>query len=140
MNKIITKKKVNFSDYYLVVTLFYFLLKFTRVAEFGVDLPAIIFSILAIYYFIKFYESDQNFEKEELFYLNLIFSVFSILIKLSTIPIILLTIYLYIKNFRILKLRIFNYKFLIIYLLCLIFLLNNLFTQGVYFFPQISPA
>ena len=47
-NKITSTKNFNPSDYYLVVTIFYFLLKFTRISEFGVDLPAIIFSILAI--------------------------------------------------------------------------------------------
>ena len=56
INQIIFNKKKLISDYYLVTILFYFILKFTRISEFGVDLPAIIFSILAIYYFIKFSE------------------------------------------------------------------------------------
>ena len=53
-NQISSKNKIIISDYFLIVTLFYFILKFTRISEFGFDLPATIFSILSIYYFIKF--------------------------------------------------------------------------------------
>ena len=59
-NKITSTKNFAPSDYYLVVTIFYFLLKFTRISEFGVDLPAIIFSILAMYYFFKFSETESQ--------------------------------------------------------------------------------
>ena len=38
-HQIISKSKTLISDYYLVVILFYFILKFTRISEFGVDLP-----------------------------------------------------------------------------------------------------
>ena len=92
-NQIISKKNLISSDYFLVVTLFYFLLKFTRISEFGVDLPAIIFSILAIYYFFKFSETEIIQERKNYFFLIIIFSIFSILIKLSTLPIILLSFY-----------------------------------------------
>jgi len=71
INKLFEKKEVKSSDYYLVVTLFYFILKFTRISEFGVDLPAIIFSILSIYYFIKFFEVEEISEKKIIFYYNL---------------------------------------------------------------------
>ena len=46
INKLLKKKEFKSSDYYLIITLFYFIIKFTRVSEFGIDLPAIIFSIL----------------------------------------------------------------------------------------------
>ena len=64
ISKLLKKKELKSSDYYLIVTLFYFIIKFTRVSEFGVDLPAIIFSILSIYYFIKFFEVDKISEKK----------------------------------------------------------------------------
>ena len=51
------------SDYFLLIALFYFILKFTRISEFGVNLPSSIFSILAIYYFIKFSEKDIQKKK-----------------------------------------------------------------------------
>ncbi len=135
VNKILKKKRINISDYYLVVVLFYFLLKFTRISEFGVDFPAIIFSVLGIYYFLKFYETNKNLKKKSFFYLNLIFSIFSILIKLSTAPIILLTIYLYFSNFRTLKYLILNSKFLIIFFLCLVFFIQQFIYTGCFLFP-----
>ena len=57
LNQILSNKNKLTSDYFLIVILFYFILKFTRISEFGVDLPSIIFSILGIYYFIKFFET-----------------------------------------------------------------------------------
>ena len=98
-----------------MIVLFYFILKFTRISEFGIDTPAIIFSILGIYYFLKYFDTNEISEKKTIFFYNLSFSIFSILIKLSTAPIIILTIYLYFKNFKDIKFYIFNYRFLFIY-------------------------
>jgi len=135
INQLIDKKRIENSDYYLLVILFYFILKFTRISEFGLDLPAIIFSILSIYYFIKFFEFNEIYEKKKIFYFNLAFSVFSILIKLSTVPIIILTFYLYLKNFKEFKFYIFSYKFLFIYLLFIIFFSQQFIYTGCIFFP-----
>ena len=60
LNKILEKQSIKISDFYLVLVIFYFLLKFTRISEFGVDIPAVIFSVLGIYYFIKFYEVNET--------------------------------------------------------------------------------
>ena len=90
VHQLISKNEKTISDYFLLITLFYFILKFTRISEFGVDLPAAIFSILTIYYFLKFSETDLIDEQKEYFFLVLIFSTFfSILIKLSSIPVVL---------------------------------------------------
>ena len=134
-NQIISKKNLVSSDYYLVVTLFYFLLKFTRISEFGVDLPAIIFSILGIYYFFKFSETELNNERKNYFFLIIIFSIFSILIKLSTLPIIFLSFYLYIKYFRDLKFSIFNLRYLLVYSLLTTFFVQQFIYTGCFFFP-----
>ena len=72
-NQIISKKNLISSDYYLIVTVFYFLLKFTRISEFGVDLPAVIFSILGIYFFFKFSETELVNERKNYFFLIIIF-------------------------------------------------------------------
>ncbi len=134
-NIIEKKDRIENSDYYLIVTLFYFLLKFTRISEFGVDIPAIIFSVLSIYYFIKFYETEENLDKKSFFYFNLAFSIFSILIKLSTALVIILPIYLYFSNFKNLKFYIFSFKFLIIIFLCLIFFIQLFIYTGCVLFP-----
>ena len=44
------------STIFSLIILFYFLLKFARVAEFGVDIPSHIVALLVIRYFIKFFE------------------------------------------------------------------------------------
>ena len=135
LQSIFNLKNIKISDYYLVVLLFYFILKFTRISEFGVDIPSLIFSVLGIYYFIKFNETNFEIEKKNYFYLNLIFSVFAILIKLSVVPIILLTVILYFKNFKILKFYILNIRFLIIYFLILLFFTQQFIYTGCIFFP-----
>ena len=135
INQLTNEKNIKNSDYYLLVILFYFILKFTRISEFGVDLPAIIFSILSIYYFIKFFELKEISEKKKVFYFNLAFSVFSILIKFSTVPIIILTFYLYFKNFKEFKFYILDYKFLFIYLLFISFFSQQFIYTGCIFFP-----
>ena len=134
--KSLFKEKITkVSDYYLVIILFYFILKFTRISEFGVDIPAIIFSILSIYYFLKYFETDEISEKKIILFYNVAFSIFSILIKFSTIPILTLTFYLYFKNFRDLKFYILSYKFLIIYSLFLIYFIQQFIYTGCLFFP-----
>ncbi len=134
-NIIEKKDRIKNSDYFLIVILFYFLLKFTRISEFGVDFPAIIFSVLSIYYFIKFYETKENFDKKSFFYFSLTFSIFSILIKLSTAIVIILPLYLYFSNLKTLKFYIFNFKFLTIIFLCLIFFIQQFIYTGCLLFP-----
>ena len=134
-NKITSAKNFTTSDYYLVVTIFYFLLKFTRISEYGVDLPAIIFSILAIYYIFKFSETEPIEERKNYFFLIIIFSTFSILIKLSTAPIILLSFYLYVKYFEYLKFSIFESKYLLVYSLLISFFIQQFIYTGCFLFP-----
>ena len=135
LNQIISKKNKLISDYYLVVVLFYLILKFTRISEFGVDIPSVIFSILGIYYFIKFFETILENEKKKYFFLIVIFSLFSILIKLSTFPIILLSLYVYLRYFKNLKSSLIDYRFLFIFLLFLSFLIQQFIYSGCFFFP-----
>ena len=135
IDKILKQEYSKISNYYLTIVLFYFLLKFTRISEFGVDFPATIFAILSIFYFIKFYETNEVIDRKSFFYFNLAFSLFSILIKLSVLPIIILPIYLYFSNLKKLKFYIFNLRFLYIYFLVLVFLIQQFFYTGCLFFP-----
>ena len=136
LHQLILKNEKLISDYFLLISLFYFLLKFTRISEFGVDLPAAIFSILTIYYFLKFSETELATYKREYFFLVVFFSIFSILIKLSTIPIILLPTFLYIKYFKDMKFYIFKYKFCIVYILLIAFFIQQFIYTGCLFFPS----
>ena len=132
---ILNSKNIKVSDYYLVISLFYFILKFTRISEYGVDFPTAIFSVLGIFYFIKFCEVDFDEEKKDYFYLNLIFCVFALLVKLSVLPLILLPLFIYIKNFKIFKFYIFHTKFLFIYFFALLFFVQQFIYTGCFIFP-----
>ena len=136
IHQIISKNEKFISDYFLLITLFYLILKFTRISEFGVDLPAAIFCILTFYYFLKFSEIDHTDEKREFFFLVSIFSIFSILIKLSTTPIVLLPAFLYIKYFKNLIFEIFRLKFIFIYCLLFLFFIQQFIYTGCLFFPS----
>ena len=57
LNEILNNKHKRFSIYFLLICILYILLKFTRISEFGNDLPALLFAILSIYYFLKFEET-----------------------------------------------------------------------------------
>jgi len=135
LQNILNSKNIKVSDYYLVISLFYFILKFTRISEYGVDFPTAIFSVLGIFYFIKFCEVDFDEEKKDYFYLNLIFCVFALLVKLSVLPLILLPLFIYIKNFKIFKFYIFHTKFLFIYFFALLFFVQQFIYTGCFIFP-----
>jgi hypothetical protein len=136
LNQILSKNNKLTSDYFLIVVLFYFILKFTRISEFGVDLPSIIFSILGIYYFIKFFETNLLEERNIYFFLVISFSLFSVLIKLSMIPIMFLTVYLFFKEFKYLKNSLVSLRYLFIFLLFLFFSIQQFIYSGCFIFPN----
>ena len=135
LSQIISTKKTSMSDYYLIVVLFYFILKFTRISEFGVDLPSVIFSLLGIYYFIKYFETTIILLKKKYFFLLVIFSIFSILIKVSTLPIIFLSFYIFLTDTKSLKLSIFEFKYIFVFLLITSFFIQQFLYTGCTFFP-----
>ena len=135
LSQIISTKKTSMSDYYLIVVLFYFILKFTRISEFGVDLPSVIFSLLGIYYFIKYFETTIILLKKKYFFLLVIFSIFSILIKVSTLPIIFLSFYIYLTDTKSFKLSIFEFKYIFVFLLITSFFIQQFLYTGCTFFP-----
>ena len=136
LHNVITKKYILTSDWYLIVILFYLILKFTRISEFGVDFPAIIFSMLGIYYFIKFFETNLIEEKKTYFFLLVIFSIYSILIKLSTLPIILLSFYIYFKTLKNTDLSIKSIRYFFVFLLFSSFFLQQFIYTGCFIFPS----
>ena len=136
INQITKSKDQKISNFFLIVTIFYLILKFTRITEFGNDIPAVIFSSLAIYNFFRFLEEEDKEKKNDYFFNNLSFAVFAILIKFSSIPIILLSIYLFLKNHKILINNIFKIHFILIYFLCFMFFLQQFVYTGCFIFPS----
>jgi hypothetical protein len=127
------KKKL--SNYFLIISLFYLIIKFTRLSEYGNDLPSTIFSILSIFYFLKFSETTNLEENKRFFFFNFTFVIFSILIKFSSIPLLFLTIILFLRNYKILLREIFRFEFIIIYFLCFIFFAQQFIYSGCFIFP-----
>ena len=97
VRQIIERQDQKISSFFLTVATFYLILKFTRLSEFGNDIPSMIFSSLAVYYFFRFLEEIDLKKKKDYFFKNLSFSLFAILIKFSSIPVVVLTIYLFFK-------------------------------------------
>ena len=123
------------SNYFLIICVFYLLLKFTRISDYGNDLPATIFSILSIFYFLRYSETKKNQNKFFYFFCCFSFAVFSVLIKLSGIPILLLPLILLLKNYEKLKKEIFNVNYLFVFLLAFIFYLQQFFYTSCIIFP-----
>ena len=136
IDRIAIKKESDISGYFLIVSIFYLILKFTRISEFGNDIPSIIFSILSIYNFLRFNEEKEIVIKKNIFYNNFTFALFAILIKFSSIPIILLTLYLFLKNYKNLIQDIFKFHYIFIYLICLLFFLQQFIYTGCFVFPS----
>ena len=136
LKKILKSFKKNPSTYFLIICLFYFIIKFTRISEYGNDIPAVIFSILTILYFLRYSETEIREEKFFYFFYCFSFAVFAILIKFSVVPIFLLPLYLFCINFKELKKKIFELKFIFIFILSFIFFIQQFFYTGCFFFPS----
>ena len=136
ISQIIKQKENKISCFFLIVTNFYLILKFTRISEFGNDIPAVIFSILSLYNFFRFFEEEDVDKKKNYFFNNFIFASFAILIKFSSIPIILITIYLFFKNYKFLINDIFKKKYAFVYSLCFIFFVQQFIYTGCFIFPS----
>ena len=124
------------SNAFSILVLFYFLLKFTRISEYGVDLPAAIYSLLAIINFLKFFETRKEDKRNFYFFCNLSFSVFAILIKLSTIPVILFTLYLFFRFYFLRNIFYLKKNFIIIYLCFIAFFIQQYIYTGCLIFPS----
>ena len=85
---------------------------------------------------MKFYETKIEEEKKTYFFLISIFCVFSILIKLSSFPVIFYPLYIYFHNFNNFKFLIIKFKYFFIFLLFLIFFLQQFIFTGCIFFPN----
>lgn len=129
-------KNRKLSIYFLIICILYIILKYTRISEFGNDIPSLIFAILSIYNFFKFDETTDLQEKKFIFFSNFSFTIFAILIKFSCIPLLILPFYLFIKNYKFLFPQIFKYNYFLIYLLTLLFFFQQFVYSGCFVFPS----
>ena len=96
-------KKINSQNYnskiifyFSFLFLLFFVIKFSRLNSYGIDVPANYLLIISVLYFFKTFESKKiNFNY---FMLISIFILFSITARISNLPFALLIIYLFLKN------------------------------------------
>ena len=136
VNQIINHTKHHSANYFLIICIFYLILKFTRISEFGNDIPSLIYSILGIFFFLKYEEEDSSLKKKIFFFRHLSLVVFAVLIKFSVIPIIILTLFIFFRDFKIISKEIFKYNYLIIYFLVIIFFSQQFIYTGCFVFPS----
>ena len=136
LKNVFDQKNLKGSRYFLIVCLFYLILKFTRISEFGNDLPSTLFSLLTIFYFIRYFEIHERNNKISYFYFVFCFTSFSILIKFSSIPLVILPIFIFFKDFKILKKEIFKFRYNFIYFLTFLFFLQQFIFSGCFLFPS----
>ena len=133
---IINEKIKTISSFFLIVCLFYIVLKFTRISEYGNDIPALIFTILAILNFFKFQEERNLKKKLSYFFCNFSFTVFAILIKFSVIPVLILSVYLFLKNYKNLSPEILKIRYIFIYILGITFFLQQFVYTSCFIYPS----
>ena len=136
VNQIINHNKHYRSNYFLIICIFYLILKFTRISEFGNDIPSLIYSILGIFFFLKYEEEDNSLKKINFFFRHLSFIAFAILIKFSVTPIIILTFFIFFRDFKIISKEIFKFNYFIIYFLVIIFFSQQFIYTGCFVFPS----
>lgn len=136
INLIVNEKIKTISSFFLIVCLFYFLLKFTRISEYGNDIPALIFTILAIFNFFKFQEERNLKKRHSYFFCNFSFTVFAILIKFSVIPALILSIYLFLKNYKDLAPEILKIRYIFVYILVFTYFLQQFFYTSCFIYPS----
>ena len=120
--------------FYLFFLSIFILTKFTRFSEFGNDVPAHVLVFFTIYNFIKFQNVKNETYKKSIFKKILLFSTIAILQKIQYLFIILLPIYLIIKNKNII------YKNLLIITCCIFisstWLIKNFINTSCFIYPS----
>jgi hypothetical protein len=124
----------NIEKFFCLVFLLYFTVKFSRLNTYGFDIPSNFFAIVVFYLFIKFFISNNIDEKNFIFQKAIIYSLYSVLIKLSNALIVLLPLaILFFGNAKI-----FTRSFLFCVLFFFIWAIQQFIYTGCFLFPVIQ--
>ena len=117
-----------------LVFLLYFTVKFSRLNSYGLDIPSNFFVIVVFYLFIKFFISTDIDYKNIIFQKITIYSLYSVLIKLSNALIVLLPItILFFGN-----IKIFTRGFIFCILFFFIWTIQQFIYTGCFLFPVVQ--
>ena len=127
------KKKNQFFWNFLFASLLFIIIKYTRIKEFGIDRPAILFFFFLIYFYLKFFLINNNKDFRNNFIILSLISLTIISIKIIYILLLIIPFLVFLlEKKNIFK---FNYSLLFILFPILIFLFKNLFSSGCLIFP-----
>jgi hypothetical protein len=135
-NYLKTKKKFNnLINIFSVLFFLYFVTKFSRLGKYGFDIPSNFIAIYCFYLFLYFFslKKDSIFIKNYIFQKIIIFSFFSVLIKLSNFLILLLPAFIFFRR----EIKMLSKTFLFIFIFIFIWSIQQFIYTGCFFYPLI---
>jgi hypothetical protein len=132
----IKKNYINFLIVFFCLTFFlYFILKYSRLGKYGFDVPSNFIAIYCFYLFLDFFsfKNESINIKNNIFQKIIIFSVFSVLIKLSNLLILLIPAFIFFKN----NIKIFSKTFTFTFFFVLVWAIQQFVYTGCFIFPLI---
>jgi len=129
-------KKLNFNDYFIIISITYFVLKFSRLGSHGADFLYLLITIFGIYFFLKIdFKNFKVSSNNKNIFLSLFFISNAYFFKVFSITyyiLIFVILYFIIKN-KIFK----TYKNLIILIIIfnLVYFIKNFLISGCLIFP-----
>ena len=130
------KNYINFLIVFYCLTFFlYFILKFSRLGKYGFDVPSNFIAIYCFYLFLDFlsFKNESTNVKNNIFQKIIIFSLFSVLIKLSNLLILLIPAFIFFKN----DVKIFSKTFTFSCFFVLAWVIQQFVYTGCFVFPLI---
>ena len=131
-----SEKKFFFSEYFLLVSVSFIFLKFSRLGSHGTDFSSFLIVLLGIYFFIKI--DFNNIEKKiNIYYssLALIFLTSAYFFKIFSIFYFLLSFVIFYFIFKKKIFYIYNKIFILIFLFNIVFLIKNFIITGCLLYP-----
>ena len=113
--------------------LFFIFIKFTRIKEFGIDRPVILFFCSMIYYYLKYIINQEDKYFINNFIIISLISIVIISIKITYLPILIFPIFIIIKHKK--QLYVLNKKYFLVILALCIFILKNFLSTGCIVYP-----
>lgn len=126
--------QIEYSSKIILFAIFVFILiKFTRLKEFGIDRPVVLFFCSIIYYYLKYFTLINNDNIRNNFIVIALISLAIITIKITYLPVLFFPIFLLLnyKN----QLFVFDKKYLLIFFPFLILILKNILSTGCIIYP-----
>tara|TARA_Y100000591_G_C21810337_1_gene687508 strand:- start:91 stop:1719 length:1629 start_codon:yes stop_codon:yes gene_type:complete len=126
------KNELNFTPIFTFLV-FFIILKYSRLKEFGIDRPGFLIIIFTIYYFLNNFIYKKNIQTYH--FINLFFLTFFLFsIKITFLPFFILFIIYFIYKIR-LKVIFTSKENLIILIFCFSYVLKHIFTSGCLIYP-----